>query len=150
MNPLTALMKSSTWLFPIVETFHILGFALLVGSIVMLDLRILGLNRSLPVTLLARHTLPWTLGGAGMAVLAGALLFVAQIDEMLGNRLFMLKMGLLTLAACNAAFFHSYPWATVANWDRDQPAPRAAQVSALLSIVIWIAIIFCGRFIAYV
>lgn len=150
MNPVTALMKSSTWLFPAVETFHILGFALLVGSIVILDLRILGLNRALPLTLLARHTLPWTLIGAGTAVLTGALLFAAQIDEMFGNRLFMLKMGLLTLAACNAAFFHSVPWTTVAQWDRDLPAPRAARISALLSILIWIAIIFCGRFIAYV
>jgi hypothetical protein len=150
MNPVTALMKSSIWLFPAVETFHILGFALLVGSIVILDLRVLGLNRSLPLTLLARHTLPWTLVGAAVAVFTGALLFVSQIDEMFGNRLFMIKMGLLTLAGCNAAFFHSIPWTTVAQWDREQPAPRSARISALLSILIWIAIIFCGRFIAYV
>lgn len=150
MNPVTALMKGSTWLFPAVETFHILGFALLVGSIVVFDLRVLGLNRGLPLTLLARHTLPWTLIGACLAVMTGALLFAAQIDEMFGNRLFMLKMGLLLLAACNAAYFHSYPWASVAQWNQDLPAPRAAQVSAFLSILIWVAIIFCGRFIAYI
>ncbi len=82
--------------------------------------------------------------------MSGALLFAAQIDELLANRLFMLKMGLLVLAACNAAWFHSVPWRHVAEWDRDLPAPAAARISAMLSIFIWIAIIFCGRFIAYV
>lgn len=150
MNPVTALMKSSTWLFPAVETLHILGFALLLGSIVIFDLRVLGLNRGLPLTILARHILPWTLIGAGVAVMSGGLLLAAQIDEMLGNHLFILKMGLLLVAACNAAWFHSVPWSSVAQWDQGQPAPLCARVSAALSILIWIAIIFCGRFIAYV
>ena len=150
LNPVTALMKSSTWLFPAVETFHILGFALLAGSIIILDLRVLGLNRALPLTLLARHILPWTLVGAGIAVMSGALLFAAQIDEMLANRLFILKMGLLTLAGCNAAWFHSVPWMTITEWERDASAPTGARISAALSILIWVCIIFCGRFIAYV
>lgn len=150
MNPLTALLKSSIWLFPAIETVHILGFALLAGSIVIFDLRVLGLNRGLPLTLLARHILPWTLAGGLVAVISGALLFAAQIDEMLGNRLFIAKVGLLSLAACNAAYFHSVPWMKVAEWDRDLSAPRDACISAAISILLWIAIIFCGRFIAYV
>ncbi|MDX2217430.1 MAG: DUF6644 family protein [Burkholderiales bacterium] len=150
MNPVTALMKSSTWLFPAVETVHILGFALLAGSIVIFDLRVLGLNRGLPLTLLARHILPWTLVGGLVAVMSGALLFAAQIDEMLGNRLFIAKIALLSLAACNAAYFHSVPWMKVADWDRDQPAPRDARISAGISILLWVSIIFCGRFIAYI
>jgi hypothetical protein len=150
MNPITALMKSSTWLFPAVETFHILGFALLAGSIAILDIRVLGLGRSLPITALTRHILPWTLAGACVAVMSGALLFAAQIDEMLGNRLFILKIGLLSLAACNAAYFHSVPAMRIAEWDRDVAAPFDARMCAAISLLLWIAIIFCGRFIAYV
>ncbi|MBL8518950.1 MAG: hypothetical protein JNM76_18465 [Betaproteobacteria bacterium] len=150
MNPITTLMKGSTWLFPAVETFHILGFALLAGSIAILDIRVLGASRTLPVTTLAKHILPWTLIGALVAVTSGALLFAAQIDEMFANRLFIIKMGLLALAACNAAYFHSVPWTRVSGWDTNTPAPTDARVSAAISLLLWISIIFCGRFIAYV
>lgn len=147
--PVTALMKSSTWLFPIVETVHIMGFVVVVGAVLIFDLRVLGLNRGIPVRQLARHTLPWSAGAFLVVVPSGVLLFAAQPAEMLASRVFITKLGLIFVAVCNAAYFHTGPYQSVSNWDLDVPAPAAAKLSALLSILLWLAVITCGRFLAY-
>jgi hypothetical protein len=148
--PVTALMKSSTWLFPIVETVHILGFIVVIGTVLVFDLRVLGLNRGIPVRQLARLTLPWSAVAFLFVVPSGVLLFAAQPAEMLANRLFAIKLGLVFLAACNAAFFHTGPYQSVATWDRDAVAPAAARISAAVSIMLWVSVVVCGRFLAYI
>jgi hypothetical protein len=146
---LAAAIRESTWLFPVAETIHIVGIALLVGSVVAFDLRVLGVSRALPVRGLARHLLPWSLASLALIVPSGLVMFLAQ-PELIGNRAFLVKLGLLGLAAINAIVFHTGPYAGVAAWDRDVAAPAGAKAIAALSILLWIAVIAAGRMIAYV
>ena len=147
--PIAQMMRESPWAYPIVETIHIVGFVLLVGSVVMFDLRVLGLSKNIPVRGLSRHLLPWSLLGLVLIVPTGSLMFMAHATDFLGNGAFQLKMGLLMAAGINAAIFRSGPYQTVSRWDVATRSPLAAQASVAASIVIWIAIISCGRLLAY-
>lgn len=147
--PLTAVMKSSTWLFPLVETVHIWGIVFLVGSVIMFDLRVLGVSRNIPVRALARFLLPISVGALFVVIPSGALLFAAQPNEMLANRVFMIKLGLILLSGCNALAFHLGPYGSVAQWDVQTTAPRMARSLAALSITLWLSVILCGRMLAY-
>lgn len=153
-NPVEALafaraMREQLWLYPAVEIVHIIGFALLVGSIVMFDLRVLGLSRSISVRALRRHLIPWTLGALMLIVPTGFLMFSAHASDFISNRAFQVKMALLMTAGINAAIFHTGPYQSVASWDTSATAPLGARASVALSIAIWFSIIACGRLLAY-
>ena len=141
------LMRTNAWLYPAVETVHIVGFVLLVGAVAMFDLRVLGFGRALPPRALARHLLPWSAGSLLLVVPSGLLLFSAQAAEMAGNPVFLLKMGLAVLAGLNALAFHLGSW-----WRSSATGgpTAAARVHAALSLLFWIAVIACGRMLAYV
>lgn len=140
-------MREHAWLYPLVETLHILGFAVLVGAVAMFDLRVLGFGRQLPVKALARHLLPWSAGSMLLVVPTGLLLFVADPLALLANTVFLLKLGLMLVAGVNALAFHAGPYRHADSWLERSPA--RAQVHALLSLGIWIAVVACGRLIAY-
>jgi hypothetical protein len=143
------LMRSARWLYPMVEIVHIFGFVLLVGSVLMFDLRLLGLNRQLPLTLMARHLLRWSMASLLLVVPAGLLMFSAHPQDFIGSRVFLLKMTLIMTAGINAAVFHTGVWQRVAAWDSGQAAPVSARVHALLSMLLWLSVIACGRLLAY-
>ena len=103
-------MRRSAWMYPIVEIVHIVGFVILVGSVVMFDLRVLGLGQGLSVTPLARHLLRWSWLGLALVVPAGLMMFAAHATEFATNPAFQLKLGLLTLAAANVVFSHTVPF----------------------------------------
>ncbi len=149
-SPLAVAMRGDLWLYPIVEIFHISGFVILVGSVVMFDLRLLGLSRGLSARGLARHLLPWSVAALLVIVPTGLLMFSAHAGDFIDNRAFLLKMTLLMLAATNAAAFHAGVFRTVATWDREVAPPRGARAHALASIALWFGIIACGRLLAYV
>jgi len=142
-------MREWLWLYPSVEIVHIVGFSILVGSIVMFDLRVLGLSKQISVRALSRHLLPWSLGALVLIVPTGLLMFSAHASDFLGNRAFQVKMALLLTAGLNAAFFHTGPYQSVKSWDVDAAAPAIAKVSVALSIVLWLGVISCGRLLAY-
>ncbi len=153
-NPIEGLavaraMREELWLYPAVEIVHIVGFAVLVGSVVMFDLRVLGLSKQVPVRALARHLLPWSLGALVLIVPSGLLMFSAHAADFLGNRAFMVKMGLLLAAAVNAIAFHTGPYQRVAQWDTHAVAPALARASVALSIALGVGVIACGRLLAY-
>lgn len=147
--PLAVFLRGNAWAFPLVETIHILAIAVLFGSILMVDLRILGLSRSLSLRQLASHVLPLTLLGFAIAAASGLLLFIAHAVDLIGNRVFILKLGLIFLAGINAAVFHTGPYVHVAEWESATSAPASARAMAWASIVLWVAVIACGRWIAY-
>jgi hypothetical protein len=147
--PLAVAMRQWLWLYPGVEIVHIVGFVTLVGSILVFDLRVLGLTKSISIRALARHTLPWTLGALLLVVPTGLMMFTAHATDFISNRAFVLKMTLLMAAASNAMWFHLGPYRSVALWDTTVPAPAAAKLSTLLSILIWLSVISCGRLLAY-
>jgi hypothetical protein len=132
-TPLSETMRTATWLYPVVEIVHIAGFSVLVGSVVLFDLRVLGCAPSLPVPELGRHLLRWALASLLLVVPAGLLLFTAHPVELAANPVFQLL-----------------PYRTVASWDRARPAPPAARAGAALSILLWLGVISCGRLLAYV
>jgi hypothetical protein len=142
-------MRESLWAFPVVETIHIAALAIVVGSIVVLDLRLVGLSRRLPVTRLAAHVLPWTVGAFLVAALSGLTMFTAHAADYLGNPLFMLKMGLIGAAGLNAALLHVGALQAAGAWDADVGPPARVRFAAALSIVLWLGVIACGRLLAY-
>lgn len=128
--------------YPALEVLHIAGIALLLGSLVLLELRVWGLGRELPVAPLARLALPLSLGGFALAALSGLAMFAAHPAEMLANRAFVIKLVLLMLAGTNAAAFHARGGL--------QRADALARAQTALSLGLWLAVIICGRWIAYV
>lgn len=148
-TPLSQAMRGDPWLYPAVEIVHIFGFAVLVGSVVLFDLRVLGFACGIPVRPLARHLLRWAIAALLLIVPAGLLLFAAHPGELARNPAFQLKLALIAAAGLNALAFHVFPYRRVANWERDAPAPPAARAQALLSILLWVGVITCGRLLAY-
>ena len=127
--------------YPALEVLHIVGIALLLGSLVLFELRVWGAGADLPLQALARLALPVSLAGFGLVVMSGLLLFAAHPNDMLGNRAFLLKLGLVSLAGLNAAFFHARG-SLVLN-------DAFARAQTVLSLGLWLGAIICGRWIAY-
>ena len=142
-------MRHWLWLYPSVETVHIVGIALLVGSIAILDLRLLGLSRSLPVRRLAAHILPWSIGSFALIVPSGLAMFTAHAGELISNPVFILKIGLILLAGANAGILHAGVFRNAAQWDVDVMPPLAARAAAAVSLLLWVSVIACGRLLAY-
>lgn len=145
-----AAMRDSIWLYPAVETVHIIGFVILVGAVIMFDLRVLGVSKRLPVRMLAQYLLPWAAAALLLIVPAGFLMFSADATTMISNRAFVIKMVLLMVAATNAAAFHLGAFRNVDQWNQGTRAPGSARLHAGASLLIWFGVITCGRMIAYV
>ena len=137
-----AALKSSVWAYPALEVLHICGIALLVGNLVLLEIRVFGRGSTLDVKALASLSLAIAGVGFSLAALSGMLMFASQAAELLTNRAFTLKMILLMLAGCNAAWFHGR-----SSLDK---LDALARWQSILSTLIWLAVITCGRWIAYV
>ncbi len=149
MSALGVAMRQSLWLYPIVEIVHLTGIALLVGSIAMLDLRLLGLSKSVPVRRLAAHILPWTAASFLLIVPSGLAMFVAHAGDFIASPVFVLKICLIFAAGVNAAVFHAGAFRGAAGWDVSRAPPAAARVAAALSLGFWVSVIACGRLLAY-
>ena len=143
-----AIMRESLWTYPIVEIVHIVGFVVLVGAAVMFDLRLLGVSRALPASLMARHHLPWARAALLLVVPSGFLMFIAHATEFAENPAFRLKLLLLALAGLNALAFHRGAFRSVTGWE-SRAAPLTARAAAVLSLVLWIGVIAAGRLLAY-
>lgn len=135
------LLATHPWAYPLLEVVHLLGVSLLLGNLVLFELRLLGLGRDLPIPALARLGLPLVVGGFALAAASGLLMFATQAQDLLANRLFVVKMGLVMAAGLNAAAFHAR--------GSVQRADRAAKAHSLLSLALWLAVLACGRGIAY-
>ena len=135
-------LAAHPWAYPVLETAHLLGVALLLGNLALLELRVFGWGAALPLQPLARLSLGLAVSGFGLAAFTGLLMFGTQPLELLGNPMFTLKMGLLMLAGCNAAWFHAR--------QSLQRLDRMARLSMALSALLWLLVLTCGRWIGYV
>lgn len=143
-------VRESLWLFPVIETVHIFGIILLVGSTSILDLRLMGLTfREEPVSKLAKRFLPWAWVGFVVQVVTGVLMFSSEATKMYGNLAFQIKMLLIITAGINAFVFDRLAYQSVGKWDNDPLAPLSARIAGLLSILLWFGIVAAGRWIAY-
>ena len=146
---LAAAMREWLWLYPVIESLHIIGLAVLVGAAVSFDLRLLGISTSISISALAGHLLSWARRSLLLIVPTGLMMFAAHATEMATNPAFQLKLGLLVAAGINAGAFHAGVFRTVAVWDLGGAAPVAAKISAIVSLCLWAGVITCGRLIAY-
>ncbi len=136
-----AALGSHPWAYPMLEVAHIAGIALLLGNLTLLELRVFGWGATLPVQALARLSLTLVAIGFSVAAASGLLMFATQPGELLANRAFTAKMLLLMLAACNAGWFHARQ-----SLERLDTTARAIMV---VSSVIWLLVLTCGRWIGY-
>jgi hypothetical protein len=143
-------IRQSTWLYPIVEIVHIIGFAVLVGSAFLFDLRLLGLARKLPVTECIRHMIFWARISLIAVLPSGFILFMVDAVSLASNPAFLIKLFLIALAGMNAAVFHLRTVKSVERWDVLGNPPVGAKVAGMLSILLWIGVISGGRLIAYI
>jgi len=149
-TPWSVALHESLWVYPIVESVHVLTLCLFLGTAVMLDLRLLGVTmRRIPVSEVMGQLLPWTTAGFALMVLSGGLLFYAIPVRTYLNVFFRIKIVMLILAGLNAWVFHSTVYRRVADWDLDAAAPKGARVTAALSLALWAGIVIAGRMIAY-
>ena len=140
----------SAWWFPNIETIHVLAITVVVGSILMVDLRLVGLtSRDSAVSRLSREVLPYTWAAFAVAVMSGTLLFVSKPDIYFYNLQFRLKFLFMALAGMNMLIFHHGVYRRVLDWDRRLPPPPMARAAGLLSIALWIAVVFMGRWIGF-
>ncbi len=141
-------MREALYAYPAAEVVHIAGLALLFGSIAIVDLRLLGLGRRVPLKPLVAFATPWSLAGFAVAAAAGLLMFVAHVDEFLGQPVFVLKMALIVLAGANALLLHRGALRAIGD-GADVVSSRRLRVAAATSLALWLAVITCGRFLAY-
>jgi hypothetical protein len=151
--PLSAAMRGESagteWLFPIVETVHVLMLAIVFGSIAMVDLRLVGLTaRGSSISRLTDETLPWTWTAWVLSAISGTLLFMSKAVTYFGNFEFRMKFIFMGLAALNMLIFHFGAYRRVSQWDTGV-APTSARVAGALSIAFWVAVIFFGRWIGF-
>jgi hypothetical protein len=143
-------LHESLYMYPIVESVHVWALALFLGMVALVDLRLLGVAlRDVPVSQLAARLLPWTLAGFALMIVTGSLLFYAIPVRTYQSVWFRAKLLLLVLAGLNAWLFHSGVYRGVAQWDLARAIPRKARLAGALSLLLWGAVVVCGRFIAY-
>jgi len=134
-------VTSVPFVYPVLESAHIVGVALLIGSLVVFELRLWRFGPALDLGALARLALPITLAGFALAATSGLVMFLSQFEEMVGNKAFVLKMGLILVAGLNALAFHAR-----GGWGRDD---RRSRFQTAFSLGLWVAVVVCGRWIAY-
>jgi hypothetical protein len=147
---MSAAVRESAWVFPAIESVHVIAITLVVGSIVIVDSRVLGwTSRNERVTDIAGSILPWTWGVFCVAVLSGFTLFAAKAHTYFANTNFEIKMVLMAAAFLNMLVFHLIPYRSVASWDIGRPAPLLARLACTVSLTLWIFIVAMGRWIGF-
>ena len=143
-------IRENDLLFPLIESVHVLSICLVVGSILAVDLRLLGLasiNR--PVSRVSNGILPLTWSAFAIAVASGGLLFISNATKYLANGFFVAKILLICVAGLNMAIFHAISARDLPKWENEKTLPRQAQLAGGLSILLWISVVACGRWIGF-
>jgi hypothetical protein len=143
-------VRGTPFLYAVLESVHVLGIALLVGSAIAVDLRLLGLGRNaVPVTLAARYLLPISHVGFAVVVITGTAMFIGNALAVAASPAAPWKLGLIAVAGLNIAIFHCGIYRGVGTWDLGSPTPVAARLAALTSAATWSGVVVAGRFLAY-
>jgi hypothetical protein len=147
---LSTFIRESPWAFPTIESIHVIALALVIGTIAIVDLRLLGLaSTHRAFTELSREVLPWTWGAFVIAATTGGLMFVSQPLGYYQNTAFRMKILLLLLAGLNMLAFQLLTRRGVARWDRAPSVPLPGKIAGTCSLMLWIAIVLFGRRIGF-
>jgi cytochrome c556 len=143
-------IRNSLYVFPILEAIHVMALSVVFGTIVIVDLRILGLaSTERPFGRMSSELLKFTWGAFAVAALTGTLMFMTNARVYAANTPFRIKMALLALAGLNMALFHLTAGKSAPRWEKGPTAPALGKVTATASVTLWIAIIFAGRVIGF-
>jgi len=143
-------IRENDLLFPLVESVHVLSICLVVGSILVVDLRLLGLasiNR--PVSRVTNGILPLTWSAFAVAVASGSLLFISNATKYLENGYFVAKILLICAAGLNMVVFHFISARDLPKWEKEKTLPFSARLAGGLSILLWVSVVTCGRWIGF-
>jgi len=149
-SSLSEFLRTSLKAMPIVEAIHVMAIATVFGTIALVDLRLLGWpNVQRSFSKLHHELLRWTWLAFGAAVITGVLLLIVNAVTYYRNTAFWLKMLAILLAGINMLVFEAVTAKSVASWDKGVTPPSAARLAGALSIVLWVAVIFFGRWIGF-
>jgi hypothetical protein len=143
-------IRENDLLFPFIESVHVLSICLVVGSILAVDLRLLGLasiRRS--VSRVTHGILPLTWCAFVVAVASGGLLFISNATKYLGNGFFIAKLFLIGAAGLNMMIFHAISAKDLPRWENETRLPLPARLAGGLSILLWVAVVACGRWVGF-
>ena len=147
---LAASIRGSLYLFPFLESLHVVGLAMVVGTIAVLDLRMLGIaSVRRPVSRIAIDVETWAWMAFVLTAATGALMFTTNATVYYHNTFFRLKMTTLALAGVNVVIFNRTARRSLERWNTDAKAPASGRAAAAISLLLWIAIIFMGRWIGF-
>lgn len=143
-------IRESTYVFPLIEATHVLGLAVSVGTISIVDLRLIGATMTNePVTDVIEQLQPWTLSGFAAMFLSGALLFWSEAARLYPSYSYRIKFLFIFLLGINALLFHTTIYQSVDKWNNDAVTPTRARLAGWIGITFWAVVIFCGRWTAY-
>ena len=143
-------IRENDVLFPLIESVHVVAICLVVGSVLAVDLRLLGLaSTTRPVSRVIEGILPLTWAAFAVALASGSLLFISNATKYLENGYFVAKMFLIAAAGLNMAIFHLVNGKDLKRWENERRLPFQAKLAGGLSIVLWIAVVACGRWIGF-
>jgi hypothetical protein len=143
-------MRTSLKALPIIEAIHVMAVITVFGTILLVDLRLLGwVDRERPFTRVFTEILHWTWIAFAVAVVTGVLLFMPNARTYVVNTAFGLKMASLLLAGVNMSVFQFTTLKTVARWDSHAPVPLGGRIAGGLSILTWTCVIIFGRLIGF-
>ena len=149
-SSLAVLIHDKAWVFTTIQVVHVLAISLVIGSIAIVDLRLLGLRSTKrPVTELTREVLPWTWAAFVVAAVAGSLMFISQAVAYSMNTTFWIKISIMAVAAINMLIFEFITVRSVQNWDLDPAPPLAAKLAGGISISCWLLVFVFGRWTGF-
>jgi Family of unknown function (DUF6644) len=148
--PLAVLIHEKAWLFTVIQVVHVIAISFVIGSIAIMDLRLLGL-RSIkrPVTELAKEVLPWTWAAFVLAAAAGSLMFISQATAYFMNSTFWIKMFIMLIAGINMLIFEFITVRDVQSWNLNPTPPLAARLAGGISITCWLLVFVFGRWTGF-
>lgn len=143
-------LRGSLYYFPFLESVHVMALGVVFGTILIVDLRALGIaSTQRPFTRMSTELLRLTWGAFAVSAITGSMMFVTNARVYAHNTSFRVKMVLLALAGINMAVFHLTAGRTVATWDKAAAAPPAGRITAAVSLTLWLGIILAGRVIGF-
>jgi len=149
-SSLAVFIHKKAWAFTTVEVVHVFAVSLVLGTIMIVDLRLLGLaSTKRPFAELSRKVLPFTWAAFVLAVIAGLLLFISRATEYFVNPVFWIKMSLIVVAGINMMIFEFITVRDVQKWNLDPTPPAAARRAGGISIASWVLVVVFGRLIAF-
>jgi uncharacterized protein DUF6644 len=143
-------IRDSLYLFPFIESSHVIGLSLVFGTITVVDLRLLGIaSTKRPFTRITSDILKWTWAAFALTAVTGLLMFITNAGVYYNNFFFRSKMLLLVLAGINMLMFELTAARSVHRWDKEASAPLSGRAVAIVSLILWISVIFVGRWIGF-